>query len=297
MSRPKLLPADAIGASRRPGVLCALWLLRAALAVAIAAPFGAIAEHALGAFPRGDAMLFEPGGMYLVEVSRVGHLGLAAASREALLIALVAAYLGLVPLAAELDALGRSGRVTLASSLSAGLRPLGALSWLLGASVAATVALAFLAGAVVTAIGGAVNVHASDRTVDLVRLSIVAVAAACAVAVGVVHDFARAAAVRTGSAALTALYAGAATFGRAPLRAVWNWALWAVTALAVVALATVATARIGVATGPRFAAVAVVHQVAALALVFLRASWLAWVLARVAERADASAFHPDDRAD
>jgi hypothetical protein len=85
----------------------------------------------------------------------------------------------------------------------------------------------------------------------------------------------RAALVSRDVRALRAARIGAETLSVWPAEALGGWALRALSALLLVTVVARTTTYIGVETGPRFMAVAVLHQMVAAALVFLRADWLA----------------------
>jgi hypothetical protein len=113
-----------------------------------------------------------------------------------------------------------------------------------------------------------------DRGYDLAEQSFTALALLSIAVVGVAHDLARAAVVTRDLRALDAARLGAATLQAFPWRGLGGWSWRAIVGLAVVVVAALVTARIGLATTARFAAVALLHQTAALLLVFLRADWL-----------------------
>src|SRR4051794_1301144 len=85
----------------KPALL--LYAFRAAAALLIAYPVARVAQGSAPiAYPEGDAALFSPGGLELLEMLRLGGRPLAAAVQSGLLVGLVLAVLGLFPLAAAL---------------------------------------------------------------------------------------------------------------------------------------------------------------------------------------------------
>jgi len=94
------------------GVL--LWISRTLLALLVSYPILlAVRASGMGSGPEGDAVLFQPGSLLLLELLRIGAPWLTAALRVALLLAFLSAILELVPLAVALDLLWLPGRTLL----------------------------------------------------------------------------------------------------------------------------------------------------------------------------------------
>src|SRR5262249_55411210 len=107
-------------------------------------------------------------------------------------VAVLAAFVGLLPLSALLVALGREGRLTLTGLLPRALRRIGTLALLLGLALLAEV----VAGGLLLMLAGGVSRFGwSEPRADILRAVITLVALVIVVAIGVVHDLARAAAV------------------------------------------------------------------------------------------------------
>lgn len=88
-----------------------LWISRTLLGLLVSYPVVlAIRASAMTSGPDGDAVLFQPGSLLLLELLRVGAPWLASALRVALLLALLSAIVELVPLAMALDFLRFPGR-------------------------------------------------------------------------------------------------------------------------------------------------------------------------------------------
>jgi hypothetical protein len=91
-----------------------LWISRTLLGLLVSYPIVlAIRASSMGDGPDGDAVLFQPGGLLLLELLRIGATGLGSALRLALLLAFLAAIFELVPLAVVLDLLWSPGRTLL----------------------------------------------------------------------------------------------------------------------------------------------------------------------------------------
>jgi hypothetical protein len=87
-----------------------LWISRTLLGLLVSYPIVlAIQASAMTSGPQGDAVLFEPGGLLVLELLRIAGPWLASAMRVALLLALLSAILELVPLALALDLLWLPG--------------------------------------------------------------------------------------------------------------------------------------------------------------------------------------------
>jgi hypothetical protein len=83
-----------------------LWISRTLFGLLVSYPIVlAIQASSMASGPEGDAVLFQPGGLMLLELVRLGAPWLASALRLALLLAFLSAILGLVPLALALDLL------------------------------------------------------------------------------------------------------------------------------------------------------------------------------------------------
>jgi hypothetical protein len=260
-------------ARRRPGVVALYFAYRALSALVLAAPVSLFAARLVGGHPRGDAVLFDPGSVMLVEVARVAKDAAALIAAQMGLGALLASAFGLIPLAIVIVALGRSGPLT--ASLVGGrvARALGPLTLLWGAALAAEVA----AAALVTLLGLKLlgSMQLGPRAYDVAGAAVVLVAALAIAAIGILHDLARVAAVDEQRGFYMSASRALSTAVSAPLASAWAF-FWR-SALAVAALASaVGIARaVGLSSGARVA-LAFGAQHAGIAItVFLRVSWLA----------------------
>lgn len=222
--------------------------------------------------PRGDAALFEPGGVWLMETGRMVAASMGGVVATGGLLSLLLMLLWSLPLGA-LVAAGQGAR--------------GGEAWAEAARRWTTLVLyqgaaMLLSTLVVVGLGLLAAPPRTDRFAQLGRpAAIMALAFGLVWALTVVLDAARTRRFADQEGSLAALYEGGVMLARQ--RGLWLAAAWR-TALAVAvtigALAVVhAMARVG-APG---AALAIVHAVSVLAYVGLRASWLA----RLAEAAQA----------
>ncbi|EYF02041.1 hypothetical protein [Chondromyces apiculatus] len=273
-------------ARRRPGMVALYFAYRALASLLLALPPSLLAGAYLGHHPRLDAPLFDPGALLLTDLARLTELALPALAAQFGLGALLAAALGLFPLAALLVALGHDGPLRapfLASRIASALGPL-VLLW--GVSL-----LAQLAAGTLTLLLGAQLLDPFALTGpadDLTHLALVALALLAATAVGVIHDLARVAAVHQGLGFLDAATRALALVRTSPGRVTRAWLPCAAPAAALLVAAAWLGARLGLATGPRIALAFLVHQAALFAATWLRATWLAAALRLVDD--------PDDHA-
>src|SRR5689334_8437150 len=128
---------SSIRARRRPFVVVLVYAIHVAVALAWAWPLAAILADPSLAHPRGDAVLFEPGAVYLAEALRLGSRPLASAFRGSLWTLFLASYLGLLPLGMLLSALNRRGPLRARELWLAAAGPFGTFSLLLGMSLVA----------------------------------------------------------------------------------------------------------------------------------------------------------------
>jgi hypothetical protein len=275
------LPADRIRARRRPGALVMVWAWRYFAAWLISTPIvDAIAATGIGRHPRGDAPLFEPGGLHLFEVARLLLGAVSAVAETTFALLMVAAFAGLIPLAALLVALSVDGRLRFSPWVSKALGHFPAFAlltgatWLLQGAVLASAVLIFFG------VRSALDQRAGERIADLGALAAGGAVLLFALLISVLHDLARAAVVkrelRAGAAVALGLRAARARPGRTALA----WIGPALLSLLAVVLAALVVDRLAVDRGGsgRATWAWIVHQLAAFALVALRAVWLAAAL-------------------
>lgn len=260
-------------ARARPGWVAFYYAYRAVTGLLLAAPLALEIGSLLSRAPRGDGVLFDPGAVLLVEIVRKALPALPALAASAGLSVLVAAFLGLVPLAGLLVALGHRGALPLGRVAERAWSSLGTLSVLWGLALFAQLCaggiLYVVLGRLATSLG-----WAAPRG-DIARAVAMVLAALAVLGIGAVHDLARVAAVDGRRYVYTASVRALALARSAPVRVFASYgARAAVAGLALVVGAVVAS-RIGYATSLRAAFSLLAHQAALFVAVSLRASWLA----------------------
>ncbi|WP_437613973.1 hypothetical protein WMF20_13945 [Sorangium sp. So ce834] len=289
-------PPSARPAARRPaaherlGAVGLYFGYRALASLVVAAPLSVFAAQVVGDHPRGDAILFDPGGLMLSELARLGARAAGAFAAQLGGGALLAAALGLVPLALLLAALSQPGPLSAQAVGGRAARALGPLALLWGVALAAQVtaaALVLLPGTKLCA-----ALFSVPRSRDLAAGAVAAVALAHVAAIGLLHDLARAALVAEQRGFYTAVARGLDALRAAPLAAAWACASRG--ALAAVALAGGAWGvhLAGAGTGPRVASAFAAQLAALAAAAYLRASWLAAALRLVDRSAPAQELAP-----
>jgi hypothetical protein len=279
MSRGTVLPGGVL----RAGAILYSFRLVAGFLVAYPAA-RAFAVFGAAPFADGDRVLFEPGGLLLVEALRFGARTLASTAQAATLGLFALSFVGLLPLAAAITGLTRPGAsVARTFELAAGKVPAFALffgaSWLLRV-IYAGAALLLLSGA--TALSKSV---VDERAADLTAFALGTVLASGLVVIDCFHDLCRIAVVRfdetPAAAALSALRAGLARPGRVALRA----AVPAAVSVALVAVGAALTSLADVSSpgGFRVAAVFGVHQLVVFGVAVTRANWLSSALELMGE--------------
>jgi hypothetical protein len=277
-----LRPRGARRARTHPWIIAGLWMWQTALALGVAIPAATLVARVYGTHPRGDAPLWDPGGLALLDfLSREGRaLSPVAAIAEMTLV--VGAVGGLVPAAAAMMAIARVPRhrasTTLSQTLSAAFWAMPAFSFLLvvfGVTQALTLVVGYGATQLVeawTSQGlGAVRAARLGIATGIVFVLL-------ASGLGVVHDLARAAVVCARARGARAIVLGVRSFGAAPLPLWWSWAWrWIAAAVPVAAVASLA-GSVGGRGGAALALIAMLHQGVVLARVSLHTSWLARAL-------------------
>jgi hypothetical protein len=273
-----LMSTDAMRARRRPLMLLFTWMWHAVAALAIAWPIASFVRDTWGHHPRGDVLLFEPGGLALSDIAMrpEGHAGLLS---HATVVLVACAVLGLLPLGALITALGHArpdrGAPPLRACFERAAESFGAFARLLvimGLVQVVVVVLGSIAAAMVSA---SLEHRMDDAAADLVGWFVFLVFLLLASFVGVVHDVARCAAIRYRSGALAALRTALRAVRPSPVGVTWSWLWRTLAGLVVIGAAAFVVHRVGVRDDMHLAAVAGLHQVAMLFQTALRASWLA----------------------
>jgi len=282
-TRLLLVSNDAMRARRRPLAIGAYYIYQLFLSFVVAWPISRALASAFSGHPRGDAVLFDPGGWALLALRSSYDRASPAISALLTLVVVLGAVLGLVPLAALLTSLSHATPETraprprhVAPYVVATFRPLFQLL-LVGSAL--ELALSAIAAWAFGAVRDAAEPKYGDARADqLAALACFGVLLVLAL-VAVLHDLARAGIVRFRAGTLGAIRSALVTMRRAPLRVFWSWTWRGAIGLALVpVVALVVPPPRGVVA---LVAVALLHQLVVAARTALRASWLARALRAV----------------
>ncbi|HEY6461249.1 MAG TPA: hypothetical protein VIY73_13885 [Polyangiaceae bacterium] len=280
-----LLTTPAIRARRHPRAIAGMWAWEAVLALLVGWPAAGLAHAAWSGDAHGDAPLWAPGGHALADWLWRDQHALASLSHEVVLVLIVGAAAGLVPMAALLVALAYATRDRLppgfARCMAAGFRAfrpmivLLALATLLQALTLGVGAL--VAGGVEHGTHGWLGEARAQQLEALVFLVFLVAASL----LGVAHDLGRAAVVRFKVGGIRGFALGARTLRLYPVSTWWSWAWRALASLAPILAVAAVAGRIGGEGGVALVFLFVMHQAVVAARVALRASWLARALRAV----------------
>lgn len=273
-----LMSTDAMRARRRPLMILFTWLWHTVAALVIAWPITAFVRDTWGHHPRGDVLVFEPGGLALADIAMrpEGHAGLLS---HVTVVVLACAVLGLLPLGALVTALGHArpdrGAPPLRACFERAAESFGAFARLFVIVGLAQLVVIILGSMAAGMLSTSLEHRLDDAAADLISWFVFFVFVLLALFAGVVHDVARCAAIRHRSGALAALRTALRSVRPSPIGVTWSWLWRTLAGLAVIGAAAFVVHRVGVRDGMHLAAVAVLHQVAMLFQTALRASWLA----------------------
>lgn len=283
-----LLLTESMRARRRPLPILALWGWQTLLSVMVAWPAAAAVASWYGKHPSGDAPLWQAGGLPLVDLALEAHGVRQETVTLAGIVFLVAGFSDLVPIGALLASIGYVRRDRRAPRMGEVLvRGAGAFP-----TFASLFAMASMAEGLLVGIAGGMVFYLSesmtaklgearaDQTALLVALPFLGLAAG----VGVMHDLARAAAIRFRVKALRAWSFGFNALARAPVAVLWSWAWRGIAGWIPVGVGALVAARFGGRGGGVLAALFAVHQGVLVVRVAFRASWLAKAM-RAVDRA------------
>lgn len=263
-----------------------MWGWQTALGLVVAWPAASVVARAFGGDPHGDAALWEAGGRPLLGLLERHSHAIVAELTSAGIALLFAAVAGLLPMAALMVVMvERSGGCKRAAAYAAA-RAVGAfpaLALLLALAVVAqgaAVGIGYLVAKLVELFAASALREARADTIE--ALVVVPVALILG-ALAIVHDLARAAAVRFRLGAVRATSLAAQAFRRAPWSTVWGWTWREGASLSVVIGGAFVAGALGGRGGLALVVLTVAHQATIAARVALRASWLAKALRSVAE--------------
>ena len=329
-TRLLLVSNDAMRARRRPGAVIIVYLFQLVLSFVVAWPVSRGLAATFSGHPRGDSVLFDDGGWALLALRTAYDRATPSIWGLVVLVTLVGAVVGLVPLAALLTSIShatpdlRAPRPRhLAPYVVLVMRPLVTMQAMGSALELALLAVAAWAFGFVRE---SLQPRFGDARADQIAVLACAVTLLAAGAASVVHDLARAAAVRFRAGTFAAIRSALVTFRHKPVRIFWSWAWRGLASLVLViivawlvphlsalravvppaadphlsalravvppaadpqfsALRAVVPPAADPQFGPRatasLVAIALIHQLVALARVSLRASWLARALRAV----------------
>jgi hypothetical protein len=281
----------------RPGAMAGWWAFRLVAAWLLVTPLADSLATPTADLPRGDAVLFDAGGAYLLEALRHTQAQLAGGTRRFLWTLLLVGAASLIPLCAVLVALSHRGRLRAGKCSQLTARHLPAFVMLAGLTLLAQAVVLLGIALVVAAIRDPLYRALSPPSADLWTLATAAVGVALVAGLGLIQDLARASVVRHGVGGRTALVVAVATLRRRPLRTLLDWVTPAVYTLPLLAAAAVITGWLHVDRSGmwRVGLVFLVHQLAAFGLIALRCWWLARALVLVSAPAGSEAS--DDNSD
>jgi hypothetical protein len=275
----------------RPWAVGAYLGFTAAVGLAWSVPLAAALGAVTGAYPRGDAELFDPGAVMLAEAARRVIASLSVLRAAWVVVAVLALPIGFVVLAFALAQLASRRLSFPRLALARAVRAVPALL------VIGLVAL--LAGAVVVAlfmIGGGELVRSiwpAPPHRDLARFGLFGAVALAVLAVGVLHDLARAAAVSGPSRAYGSMRAALRTVARSPGSTAWAYAWRASAGVAALGVAAWLGVLVGQRTSGALVVSALVHQLGLAVAGWLRLSWLARAVRLVEPALPRRAPHAD----
>lgn len=259
------------------------YVLRALFGVVLALPLAAsVAATGITHFPAGDRLLFEPGGLLLVDATRALFAELVPLANAGVVVAFVLMLVMLLPYGVVLSACAPGAPRAGAEVWGRACACLPSLLSLKGLTLAAQ-ALALLFTATVSAPVRAAMAGETSRRADLAALVAGLVGLALVLGLGLLRDLASAAAVQGGIGSRPALVTALEVLVRTPGAALRPASLAALGAGAAVSGAALVAGALDVSRPGAFRVVLVfaVHQAALLALSVCRAYWLGRALGLV----------------
>jgi len=269
-----------------PWALAATWAWQAAAGLVVAWPAATLVKRAFGGDPRGDAALWDAGGhALLVLLSRESH-AISAELTLASVVASLIAIAGLLPMAAlmvaMLDRTGRRGGAAVGYAAARAMRALPALGALLLVTALIQAAAVGVAWLLLKVVDLCARETLDESRADWIEALVVAPFAPLLGAFAIVHDLARAAAIRFRLGAVGAATLAVAAFRRAPWSTIWGWTWRGGASLSLVLASALAAGALGGRPGFALVTLTIGHQATIAARVALRASWLAKALRTVA---------------
>jgi hypothetical protein len=263
-------------------VIAVVFGLKLLGAGAVGLPLGAaVLGTGITQWPGGDAVLWEPGGGLLGELVWNHPWVFIAGLQASGWLGLLAACLGLLPLGALMVALCHAGRLGWSWLAARTMEHLGSFVALAVITLVGQGALLFAGSLVAVGVHRAFAERWGEVSSALVSLGVLGLAGLGVLVLGILEDLARAVVVRARARVRRALPV-ALTIAKGHAWSVIGAYLpraLASSALVVGAAAVVLWVGVDRPDGWRVGAAFLVHQTAALGLVWLRASWLSRALA------------------
>ncbi len=277
------------GTIRRPGALGLVWLTRLGFAWLVAGPVArALVAFGVLNHPRGDAVLFDAGGVWLAEAVRASLKAGAVEFRGAVVTGATLAWLGLIPLAGLMVALRERPKHPLGLCLARAVAVFPRFTLLAGATlfVQSVLGLGCLLASVV--VHRRLPTSLSEPKADLLALGVLAIGLLASLWIGIVEDLARAAVVNHDAGILSAIRHAFSSLAKRPFALIGSWSLFALIGWGVVLGAAFVTGVLDVSRSAdiRVFAALLIHQTAAFACVATRAFWLSIALSEPSPTSD-----------
>ena len=278
-------------AFRRPGLIAAYAFYVLVAGLAVAAPWSTVLRGTVAGYPRGDAELFDRGGIMLVETLRLARFGAPAATTASGIAVVLTGALGLLPFAVLIAGLGRKGRVRASFLAARAVRPLGTLTLLWGLGFAAQAIFGALLGVLGVKLIGAL--HLAARGEALAHVVLGAVVLLVLLPIGVARDLAAVSAVNDETRFYTSSSRAVGVLRRAFGRAIGGYLVRALLGLAILLAALWIPSLLRAPDAPPATAIPfAVHQLAIVIAIALRASWLASAIRLLDSRAPLRSAEP-----
>ncbi len=280
--RMVLLATAAMRARRRPAAIALLWGYELLLAALLAWPAGAYVEGVYGGHPQGDAALFRPGALALMDLLARARPVMSALGAHVSPLLGVGVVLGLFPLALLVVQIAHATPSRRAPPLVASLARAWAMFPRLFALMLALglAQLLILVGGVLAAgaIAESTTTSLGEARAQQLGIVVFLLFGALVASAGVLHDVARTAAIRFDVGPLRAARLAANALRRGWVGLLWSWGWRLAIGWLPVVMAAALSARLAGRGVAAFLALALMHQLVVLARVALRASWLAKAL-------------------
>ena len=283
---------EAVGGARVSASVTAgglLWISRTLSGLLVIYPLLlAVEASGMVSGPDGDAVLFRPGSLLLLELVRVASAELGAAFKVLLLLGGLAMLAQLVVLAAALDVLSdepSSLRERIGRSFGLFPRFLGLSAITLLAQAALLLAASLLGAAFKSALH-----ENAERWRDIAPLALLALGVVACAACGGVQDIARASLVQEEQSAREALVRALTRLRQQPWSVLIGWYPSAAGALLAYLVAAWLTQRVALesASHRAIAASFAAHQLAVLLGIACRVRWLRAALSLADDQGDSS---------